>query len=165
MYMYNDDPGTMNSSSGYLIAPDDDEISDPNGFYQAFIDLAWDIAGDTPTVGDALLDDNTLGYTYTPYGIHLICVSMTPFAEGYQSVDYNTLSMEEVITLLKTNLINLSGDTLYETIKETIRSEKETALYTDYNNATVPADVDEDTSIVTIETKKVESLKADYAAS
>ncbi len=165
MYKYNDDPGTMNSSGGYLIAPKDDAIADPNGFYEEFNNLAWEVAGDTPTVGDAFVTDasgnETLGYAYTPYGIHLICVSMTPFGDNYQSQDYSTMDMATVIELLKKQ-INLKGDTLYDVIKDTLKTEKETARYTDYNNATVPAEIDKDTKFVTVEEKKVESLKEEY---
>ncbi|MFI3229312.1 MAG: hypothetical protein R3Y23_04040 [Bacillota bacterium] len=166
MYMYNDDPGTMNSSSGYLIAPSyDDAIDDPNGFYESFLELAWLVAGDTPTVGDAMATDDDgdeyLAYTFTPYGIHLICVSMTPFS-GENSYDFASMSVEEVIAALNKNLINVNGENLYDILYETIYTEKETARYTNYNNATVPTDIDENEDYVTIETDKIADLKAEY---
>lgn len=169
MYRYNDDSGIMNSSAGYLIVPDGN--SDPNSFYEAFTKLARDVYGYSAEVGNAFVknDDGTvtLGYTFTPYGIHLIMVSMTPFGADANGTALS-LSDDAAINAYLDREINVNGDTLRATLKDSLKTDNRTKAYSDFTSSNIPTKLinlkDDvlDTSIVTKNKKAVEQLYKDY---
>lgn len=161
MYKYNDDGGIMNSSSGYLMVPEG--ATDPNSFYESFNKLAKDVYAFDSTVGNAFTSDGKLGYSFTPYGLHVIMISSTPF--GTES-NNNALSFENdeaMLQYIKTNKINNAGDTLYDKIKASLKTERETQMYNDFTNLKVKSDLSDDTSIVTKENKKIKKLLKQFA--
>lgn len=175
MYRYNDDGGIMNNSLGYLIPANDKDSS----FYEGFLNLAKDVVGTgNPTVGDAMNDSNKIAIGYTPYGIHLIMVSATPFADGTApNFDFTTeQGKQDALDYLKRTIDN-KGTTLYEKLKKSLIAERESVAYSDFA-LVVPTDiydtdpenykvtlVDDVKDIITIKAKKLKKIYKEYANS
>ncbi|MDR0697109.1 MAG: hypothetical protein LBF68_06245 [Christensenellaceae bacterium] len=172
MYQYNDDSGIMNSATGYLIAPEG--VDDPNGFYESFVDLAHAVFSANPNVGNAFVSDGEngykLGYAFTDYGVHLIMISLKPFAD-YNNVELlSGASDEEILNYIKTTRINIAGEleesdpnsnTIYKVLLTSLKDAKKSKLYNDFTNALISQDLHKDENIVTINKKKVDQLYKD----
>ncbi|MDR2266007.1 MAG: hypothetical protein LBE09_00260, partial [Christensenellaceae bacterium] len=168
MYKYNDDSGIMNSSTGYLIAPEG--IEDPNGFYDSFVDLAHDVYAAKGVVGNAFVetdDGYKLGYAFTDYGVHLIMVSLKPF-ENYNGEEaLLNATDEEIFEFISTTRINVAGElteddptanTIYKALLSKLKTDRETKLYNDYTNQLISEKMHEDTTKVKTNEKYKESL-------
>lgn len=156
MYRYNDDPGTMNSSTGYLIAPEG--VKDPNGFYQSFLDLAHDVYDYSGAVGNAFTADGKLGYTFTDYGVHIIMVSMTPFENVVPNTALTFSDDAAMLDYIKTTKVSIYGKTIYEVLKEKVITDAKTQAYSQFTNTRIKSDLKEDESAVKINEKKMKKL-------
>lgn len=175
MYRYNDDGGIMNNSLGYSIPANDDDSS----FYEGFLNLAKEVVGTgVPTVGDALNDSNEIAVGYTPYGIHLIMVSYTPFADGTApEFDFSTVAGKQAALAYLKRTIDNKGTTLYEKLKKSLISEKESIAYSDFA-LVVPTDIydtdpekfkvtllDDVKDEISIKARKLKKIYKEYANS
>ena len=175
MYRYNDDGGIMNNSLGYSIPANDDDSS----FYEGFLNLAKDVVGTgVPTVGDALNDSDEIAVGYTPYGIHLIMVSYTPFADGTApEFDFSTAAGKQAALAYLKRTIDNKGTTLYEKLKKSLISEKESIAYSDFA-LVVPTDIydtdpekykvtllDDVKDEISIKARKLKKIYKEYANS
>ena len=175
MYRYNDDGGIMNNSLGYSIPANDDDSS----FYEGFLNLAKDVVGTgVPTVGDALNDSDEIAVGYTPYGIHLIMVSYTPFADGTApEFDFSTEAGKQAALAYLKRTIDNKGTTLYEKLKKSLISEKESIAYSDFA-LVVPTDIydtdpekfkvtllDDVKDEISIKARKLKKIYKEYANS
>lgn len=160
MYRFNDDPGVMNSELGYFIVPE--TMEDPNGFYDAFNQLARDIYADSATVGNAFVDGK-LAYAFTPYGVHLIMISAMPFGAEAENTELTFADAAAKKAFLE-RPYNLAGDTLYQTLFDALKTEKQTNAYTDFSNSKIKADLMDDGAIVVKNEKKIKKLYELYGA-
>lgn len=159
VYKYNDDPGIMNSSAGYVIGPKDEP--DPNaGFDKDFLALCHEVFDYSGKVGNAFTADGKLGYKMTSFGAHIVIISKTPFASGV-GLD-NLLSDDAAVQAYLNRSINIDGNTLYNTINENLLTDLKTSAYNDFTDRKVKADLKDDKSIVTIESKKIEKMLKEY---
>lgn len=158
MYRFNDDGGIMNSSSGYLIAPQD--MKDPNGFYQQFLDLAYEVQDGGDRVGNAFNNQGKLAYAFTPYGVHLICISSKPFGEADRA-GLDLTGDEKILAYLQ-KPYNLAGDTLYKKIQDSLANEKKTQKYSAFTTEKVPEKLMEDGTKVSVDEKKKDKMISDY---
>lgn len=142
LYKYNDDPGIFNNAYGYLMTADPED----SGWVDAFNELGeaiftYDNAalGGAGKVGNAFDADGHLAYSCSNYGVHLMMISSTPFA----GVNDEELALggtdAEIIAYLKSRVNPSTGKSLYETLRDGLKTENRTLKY----NAFV-SDVPED---------------------
>lgn len=165
VYKYNDDGGIMNSSTGYLIAPDG--VKDPNGFYESFVDLAHDVYAANSSIGNAFVSDGNggfkLGYAFTDYGVHIIMTSMKPFA-NYSNSELVFANDDELYNYICTQKINVKGDTIYKILSDKLVSDRKSKGYNDYTNSIIDANLHENTEIVTKNEKAVKELYKSFSS-
>ncbi|HOK81576.1 MAG TPA: hypothetical protein PLS05_01160 [Clostridia bacterium] len=158
VYKYNDDPGVMNTSAGYAISPEGEP--DPNnGFDKDFLALCRRVYDYSGKVGNAFDADGQLAVEMTSFGAHIVMISMTPFKDG--GLD-NLLDDNAKVLAYLNRAINIDGDTLFDTLKKNLEEDIKTRAYNTFTDEHVKADLTEDESIVTIETKKVEKMIKKY---
>ena len=154
MYKYNDDPGIFNNDYGYLMTADPAD----SGWVDAFNDLGdaiftydnEDLGG---KVGNAFESDESdesdggkLAWRASDYGIHLMMISSTPFSgasDGDGNGIYDELAMpadSEIIAYLKDRTNPVSGESMYDTLRDGLKDENRTAVYNDFVKK-VPTDI------------------------
>lgn len=131
LYRYNDDPGIFNNDYGYLMTPDPED----SGWVDAFNELGAEIfsynnaaLGGAGVVGNAFNADGTLAWKASNYGIHLMMISATPFAGVTGELTLPSTDAE-IVTYLKGRVNPASGESMYDTIADALKTENRTAVY------------------------------------
>ena len=143
LYKYNDDPGIFNNAYGYLMTADPED----SGWVDAFNELGeaiftYDNAalGGAGKVGNAFDADGHLAYSCSNYGVHLMMISSTPFA----GVNDEELALggtdAEIIAYLKSRVNPSTGKSLYETLRDGLKTENRTLKYNAFVSK-VPEDI------------------------
>lgn len=143
LYKYNDDPGIFNNAYGYLMTADPDD----SGWVDAFNELGEAIftynnsaLGGAGKVGNAFDADGHLAYKASNYGIHLMMISSTPFA-GVNDEELALMGTDaEIIAYLKSRVNPSTGKSLYETLRDGLKTENRTLKYNAFVS-NVPEDI------------------------
>lgn len=150
MYKYNDDPGIFNNDYGYLMTAEPED----SGWVDAFNELGDAIftynntaVGGMGKVGNAFEADGKLAWRASDYGIHLMMISATPFAGAEKISADGTLFNEaqmpadgEIINYLKSRTNPVSGESMYDTIRDGLKDENRTTVYNAFVKD-VPTDI------------------------
>lgn len=157
LYTYCDDAGSFNAAWGYLITAEKDD----NSWVSNFTDLAKSIFEYNNKEGNAFTADGKIGVSYTyslsgnassDYaGVSVMMVSKTPFAgKDGSELDISAMSDAEIIAHLKSQ-VKGDGTTLYDALKDGLRSEARSLAYSDFV-AGVPTEIferDDDNNKIT----------------
>ena len=141
MIQYNDDSGAL-SGSGYLISAGDMENSWMADFTAIGLKVYFNSLVNHTAVteledGETSIDDY-IGYAYTSYGLHIMMVCFDPLQNI--AVDNSIVDGKSYTGIGLNTELNLDGDTKYDTLKDSLLTNKESKTYDAWKNAKVTDD-------------------------
>ena len=156
MIQYNDDSGAL-SGSGYLISAGDME----NSWMADFTAIGLQIYFNSLVNHTAITEldngetsiDGYIGEAYTSYGLHIMMISFDPLQNI--AVDTCVVDGKNYTGVGLNTELNLDGDTKYESLKDSLLTNKESKTYDTWKNGKV---TDETVASHTVKNEK--NLKA-----